>query len=111
EGRRLGRMIEAFMIRRNPDASRGATASGPVPQPGVTPRAGRPWLIPLLLVLATVAALVPVCGHDFILDWDDGGTVAHNPLLNPPRWYSLKAWWVRPQIGLYIPVTYTVWGA
>ena len=47
--------------------------------------------------------------------WDDPQTIHHNPLLNPPTWAAVGHYWTavgpRSPMGLYVPVTYTVWCA
>jgi cytochrome c-type biogenesis protein CcmH/NrfG len=63
----------------------------------------------LLVVALPIAALWPVCGHDFV-SWDDYKTVAYNPSLNPVTWHSVQTWWTTTKMDLYVPVTYTVWG-
>ena len=45
--------------------------------------------------------------------WDDPQTIHHNPLLNPPTWAALGHYWSAmgpaSPMGLYVPVTYTLW--
>jgi tetratricopeptide (TPR) repeat protein len=74
----------------------------------VAPRSALTWAIPLLLIFVTVLALFPLCGFDFTT-WDDTTNVANNPLLNPPTLASLWACWTKPQLAIYVPLTYTVW--
>lgn len=62
-----------------------------------------------LLLLATVAALWPVCRGQFV-EWDDQSLLYQNPTLNPPAWADLQIWWTTPHQRLYTPVAYTVWG-
>jgi Tfp pilus assembly protein PilF len=50
------------------------------------------------------------CGYDFI-NLDDYPFLARNPLMNPPTWQSLRAWWTTPQFQMYDPLTFTVQGA
>ena len=68
----------------------------------------RKTLIMLLLVGAVAAAYGQMARHDFLL-WDDPGTVAGNPRLNPPTWSGVMHYWRHPEQGLYIPVTYSAW--
>src|SRR5665213_3353875 len=71
-------------------------------------RSALSWAIPLLLVVVTVLALFPLCGFDFTT-WDDAANVANNELLNPPTLANLRICWTKPQLAIYIPLTYTVW--
>lgn len=48
--------------------------------------------------------------HEFT-GWDDAFTLFENPRLNPPTLASLIHYWTRPEGGLYIPLTYTLWSA
>ena len=57
-----------------------------------------------------LAAFAPVCGHEFT-GWDDRWTIETNPWLNPPSLHGLRLACTRPDKGLYIPVTYTIWSA
>jgi hypothetical protein len=67
------------------------------------------WTI-LVLVVATLCVMGPLCGSEFT-NWDDDTTIAHNPRLNPPSWGSVGYYWTHTQEGLYAPVTYTAWNA
>src|SRR5258706_4261183 len=75
----------------------------------VASRAGT-W-IPWLLIVITCAAFAPVVTHGFG-PIDDPATIAENPKLNPPSFSgdSIFWFWTHPHMGLYVPVTYTVWG-
>lgn len=64
----------------------------------------------LVLAGATVATLWPVCGHPFV-EWDDEVTLWQQPAFNPPTLQKTLAFWHRPVELLYIPATYTIWGA
>jgi protein O-mannosyl-transferase len=68
------------------------------------------WAVWIVLVGATLLALWPVCLHDFTT-WDDNSNVSHNPYLNPVTWEGVAHFWTTPHMALYIPITYTVWGA
>jgi len=65
-----------------------------------------------LLLLAGVTILVfgRIATDDFTY-WDDAGTIHHNPRLNPPTVKNVLWYWGHSELGLYMPVTYTVWGA
>src|SRR4051812_25308309 len=66
-------------------------------------------LYPLLLVIATVLVFGRITTNDFTF-WDDAGTIHHNRRLNPPTVSNILWYWGHQEFGLYIPVTYTVWG-
>jgi hypothetical protein len=63
----------------------------------------------LLLVVVTVGSMGGVVGHEFSW-WDDHITIHHNPSFNPPSGKAILEYWKRPAEGLYIPVTYSMWG-
>src|SRR6478752_4679558 len=65
------------------------------------------WTI-LLLVVATLGVMGPLCGHEFT-NWDDDTTISRNVRLNPPSWGSVGYYGSHAQEGLYVPVTYTAW--
>ncbi|HEX4124719.1 MAG TPA: hypothetical protein VHY37_08335, partial [Tepidisphaeraceae bacterium] len=97
---------------RRPALNPRPPASSPAasPLPGFALPAGmQRWLAILLLVAAPLAALAPVCTHDF-LNYDDFDQVAANPAYRPVTGHSLIEWWTAPRMDLYMPVTYTVWG-
>jgi len=63
-------------------------------------------------VLALVAAVFgQVVGFEFLPFWDDDTNIHRNPLYAPLSWGSVAMFWKAPFQQLYIPVTYTVWGA
>jgi protein O-mannosyl-transferase len=62
----------------------------------------------ILIILIGAAALGRVAKFDFV-NFDDYETVSENPQLRPPTSRSFKDFWTRPQMDLYIPVTYTLW--
>ena len=43
------------------------------------------------------------------INYDDNIHIFENPLLNPPSLDGLVRFWQAPFMGLYIPVTYSVW--
>jgi Tfp pilus assembly protein PilF len=71
------------------------------------PRLSVPAAI-ILIILVGVAALGRVGKFDFV-NFDDYETVSENPKLKPPTSRSFASFWTRPQMDLYIPVTYTLW--
>src|SRR6266568_266030 len=70
----------------------------------------RASLYPLLLAIATILVFGRIATNDFTY-WDDAGTIHHNPRLNPPTAKNVLWYWGHSELGLYMPVTYTVWGA
>ena len=63
---------------------------------------------------AIFAAILVSFGELLISDftwWDDQGTLHQNPLFNPPTLDTLRIYWTHPHLGLFIPVTYTLWAA
>ena len=69
----------------------------------------RDWLIIVLIAIATFAVFAPVCAASFVY-WDDNLNIFKNAALNPPTLNSVAHFWWDPYLGLYIPLTYTVWG-
>src|SRR6266850_1541204 len=63
----------------------------------------------VVIVVITVVVFGRIAGDDFMY-WDDSGTIHHNPRMNPPTVEKILWYWSHPEMGLYIPVTYTVWG-
>jgi protein O-mannosyl-transferase len=68
----------------------------------------RSW-VPWALFIITLAVYAPVVGHEFV-KLDDETTVAKNPLFNPPSWAAIRHYWTHEHMGLWVPVTYTLWG-
>jgi tetratricopeptide (TPR) repeat protein len=64
----------------------------------------------LLLFAVTVAVYGRVCWHEFTW-WDDQMTLHHNPRYNPPSGPKIAETWTKSVDGLYVPVTYSYWGA
>lgn len=66
-------------------------------------------LLPICLLLLTVAILFsPLYSAEFMA-LDDAQTVYRNRRINSPTWSSIRAIWTTTAAGLYIPVTYTIW--
>jgi protein O-mannosyl-transferase len=61
-----------------------------------------------ILLACTGAVYFPVRGFQFV-NWDDRDMVVENPLLNPANSAHLREIWSGPHLGLYTPVSYTVW--
>jgi Flp pilus assembly protein TadD len=83
-------------------------AQEPVPAQAPSRTKPVPWTV--LVCLAAVAALWPVCLCGFT-SWDDFETVARNPRLNLPTWAGLAWHWRHPYMDIYIPLTHTAWAA
>lgn len=66
------------------------------------------WL--LLLMLLAFGVFWPLLGAEF-LTWDDLSTVAGNPDFSPPTLAGIARYFLAPHNDLYIPLTYTAWGA
>lgn len=65
----------------------------------------------LSLIVLTMLVLGRLSAADFV-QYDDPQTIATNPAFNPqPQLAKILAYWDIPELNLYIPLTYTVWGA
>jgi hypothetical protein len=73
----------------------------------MTRRASNAILVVILLA-CTVAVYFPVRQFQFV-NWDDADMVVANPLLHPPTSDHLGQIWARPHLGLYTPLSYTLW--
>src|SRR6266496_5848582 len=62
----------------------------------------------VILIVVSFLTYCRVLRFDFT-SCDDYETVARNPKLNPPTPQSMAQFWTRPQMDLYVPVTYTLW--
>lgn len=74
------------------------------------PKAGWVAGAVLLLVAVTLAVYGRVCTHEFTW-WDDPMTLHHNPRYNPPTGQKIAETWTKSVDGLYVPITYSYWGA
>ncbi|MEM7146075.1 MAG: tetratricopeptide repeat protein [Verrucomicrobiota bacterium] len=68
---------------------------------------GHAWVIALVLLTAVVFGRT--VNHQFII-WDDDKNIYENPAIIDPSFDYLGDFWKTPVQGLYIPVTYNVWG-
>ena len=59
-------------------------------------------------VVVTCAVYGQSVGHEFI-SWDDDINIYENPYVNSGSLEGLGDLWRESYIGLYIPLTYTVW--
>lgn len=90
-------------------AKKQKKAAARAPAAEASPRR-RGWLWPGILVVATLLVFWHVCGSDFTT-WDDYENVARNPRLNPATLDGVLYFWAHPHMAIYIPLTYTLWGA
>ncbi len=66
-------------------------------------------LLPTLLVaLVTASIFLPALANDFV-NWDDPIMLRDNPLLREVSWSSVVEVWTKPVLGLYTPLSYTLW--
>lgn len=63
----------------------------------------------VLCLVLTAAVFWPIVTHDLVR-WDDDQTIENNPHFNPPTAAGIAYYWHHPAGGLYIPLTYTMWG-
>jgi len=77
---------------------------------GSFPAALAPWAAGIALVLLVIASFGRIAVNDFTW-FDDDLTLHHNPSFNPPTLDGILGFWLHPHKGLYVPVTYTAWGA
>ncbi|MFV1994791.1 MAG: tetratricopeptide repeat protein [Verrucomicrobiales bacterium] len=67
------------------------------------------YIIVSLLLLLTFAVYVRTVGHAFII-WDDDKNITENELLIDQSLEHIHLFWINYFQGLFIPITYTVWG-
>ena len=70
-----------------------------------------PFLMGGVLLLLVAAVYGEVCSFGFLPFWDDDTNIHRNPLYSPLSWENTALFWKGPFQQLYIPVTYSVWGA
>jgi hypothetical protein len=72
----------------------------------------RRWILRFTIFAITFLAFSRLTTCDFVF-WDDQATIQDNPHLNPPSWNTIWFYWTTASeektMGLYVPVTYTVW--
>jgi len=66
------------------------------------------WLPLGVIPLVVLFLFGRAVGYQFTT-FDDGIHVFDNPLLHPPSWAHFIQAWCHPFLGLYIPVTYSLW--
>jgi tetratricopeptide (TPR) repeat protein len=74
------------------------------------PPGRRTVLCVALIVLCVLATFGRVVRHEFLY-WDDHLTLFQNPDLNPATLAGIAKYWAAEKWDLYIPVTYSLWGA
>ena len=65
----------------------------------------------LMLIAALVFMTFAATLRFGFLEHDDDQNIVKNPDLQALSFDQLATFWTRPHLGLYIPVTYTYWGA
>src|SRR4051812_48246709 len=71
----------------------------------------RQSLVTILVLLGLVLATYwPVLRNDFV-DFDDQTEIYQNPDFNPVSMSGLAWNWSHTRMTLYMPLTYTTWGA
>ncbi|MGO8672029.1 MAG: tetratricopeptide repeat protein [Capsulimonadaceae bacterium] len=104
---RRGSKHDANRAGEQPTAVAAGGCPGPVPS---TTLSRADWFLPLVLAGIVLAVYGRVCGYAFAV-WDDTTHITKNPFFNPISPHALPHFWSQPHIGLYIPITYTVWTA
>jgi hypothetical protein len=73
-----------------------------------------PRLIAAVIVVSVLVVFGRLCSCEFTW-YDDSATIHQNPSFNPPTSSKVMSYWSKwgkdAPMGLYIPLTYTVWGA
>src|SRR5262249_15217982 len=90
-------------------ADAGATIS-PVSTP---PSQGKKAMFAAVALLITVLLLIygGSAWRNQFVNWDDEGQLYQNPDFNPATVSSVLKYWTTPHMNLYMPVSYTLWGA
>jgi hypothetical protein len=84
------------------------TSSPPVTES--TRRTGSTWAAVAIIAVAAILAMSRLLGSEFF-EIDDPRNISLNPDFASPTIAGIVHHWTRTQMGLYIPVTYTVWHA
>jgi len=101
-------------IQRQPRAAKTrqqgrAAPKRMVPSPMSRPRTtGGHWRWALALIVGLVFGRTLFQSFS---PWDDSVTVYANPYFNPVTFAHLLQFWIHPYDGLYIPLSYTIFGA
>jgi hypothetical protein len=75
----------------------------------IDPSTPRQRLYPIIVIVASLVVFGPLATADFT-NWDERFNIWANPRLNPPTLENIAYYWRHSAFGLYIPLTYTVWG-
>jgi tetratricopeptide (TPR) repeat protein len=70
-----------------------------------------PRVMSCLVLAITAAVYFQTCFFEFLPFWDDDTNIHRNPLYSPLSLDNIALFWKGPFQQLYIPVTYSVWGA
>ena len=62
-----------------------------------------------LIVIALIVLTFWRLGTSEFTWWDDQMTIHHNGRFNPPTLKTLSFYWTTPDLGLFVPVTSTLW--
>ena len=89
-----------------PTDCHSATSS---PPPALARNEHLPWLIPLLVVLATVVSFLPILHNGFV-DWDDPRLLTDNPDYRGLGWSQLRWMFTTFHMGHYQPLTWLTYG-
>jgi tetratricopeptide (TPR) repeat protein len=65
-------------------------------------------LLYAIVLACALGAFFPARQFQFV-SWDDRDLVTENPLLVPPTIEHLRHFWTDPFMGLYTPLSYTLW--
>jgi tetratricopeptide (TPR) repeat protein len=68
------------------------------------------WRIPLMLFAVVAVTFARSIGNDFA-GYDNLETIVGNSRVNEPSFEKLLYFWRHPDLHIYIPITYTAWGA
>lgn len=68
-----------------------------------------PYIAAIIIAAIALAVFWRTQDHGFV--WDDGINVERNDYLKPVTLSNLAHFWVAPHENLYVPLTYTAWGA
>src|SRR5439155_3416327 len=72
-------------------------------------RSAAKWCV-VLIVVVVLVTFAPLLRCQFT-DWDDPDTIWANPHLHPATLANIAHYWTHAEGELYIPLTYSIWGA
>ncbi len=91
-------------------ATEGPAKSPPAPAVLTAEPATWRWLVPLICALATIAAMAPSLGNQFV-DWDDDVNLVDNPEFRGLAWHNLRWMLTTTLMGHWVPLTWITFGA